>query len=228
LVPFTVAFHHATPHGVVTAVHIPDSPEPVPEAVVATLPEAERAHALTLRGYRQVQFVGGRIALRQACDQLAVRPGPLLPDDRGAPRLPNGIVGSISHKSTLALAMAARASQGSLGVDLEDYGPPRPGIARRILTEAELAAVEVLPEDRRWIAVLLRFSIKEAIYKALDPFVRRYIGFLEARVTPDLHGHAEVVLDLAGHEGPFDVEARYEWLRGRILTSVRVRQARPG
>jgi phosphopantetheine--protein transferase-like protein len=141
--------------------------------------------------------------------------------------VPGGTVGSITHKNTLALAMAARAAQGSLGVDLEDYGPPRLGIAKRILTEPEYAAVEALPESRRWLAVLVRFSIKEAIYKALDPFVRRYVGFHEARVTPDLHGRAEVVLDLSGHEGPFDVDARYEWLRGRILTSVRVRQARP-
>jgi enterobactin synthetase component D len=221
LTPFTVAFHHATPHGVVTAVHIPDSPDPVPDAVLAGLPEAE--HARTLRGYRQVQFVGGRIALRLACEQLGVRPPPLLSDERGAPRVPDGVVGSISHKNTLALAMAAKAGYGTLGVDVEDYGPPRPAIAPRVLTAQELAEVQDLPEDRRWFAILLRFSIKESIYKALDPYVRRYVGFHEAVVTPDLHGGADVSLALANGEGPFDVEARYEWLRGRILTSVRIR-----
>lgn len=29
--------------------------------------------------------------------------------------------------------------------------------------------------------VLLRFSLKEGLYKAIHPFVRRYVGFLEVR-----------------------------------------------
>ena len=210
----------------VTAVHIPDSPEPVPEDVLTRLPPVEAAHARTLRGYRQVQFVGGRLALRQACEQLSVRPAPLLPDDRGAPRVPPGLVGSVSHKSTLALAMAARATGGTLGVDVEDYGPPRLGIAKRILLPEELDAIEGLDSERRWFAVLLRFSIKESIYKALDPYVRRYVGFHEALVTPDLQGAARVELRLEQGEGPFEVDARYEWLHGRVITSARIRRLR--
>jgi enterobactin synthetase component D len=225
VLPYTVAFHHATPHGVVTAVHIPDAPDPVPDEVLAQLPDPEAAHARTLRGYRQIEFAGGRIALRQACLQLGPAPAALLADDRGAPVLPAGLVGSISHKRGLAVAMAARVGQGTLGIDLEDYGPPRPSIAPRILTPEELAYVDALPDGRRWFAIVLRFSIKESIYKALDPYVRRYVGFHEARVEPDLHGAARVSLDLAHGEGPFDVDARYEWLRGRILTSVRIRRA---
>lgn len=221
---FSVAFHHATPHGVVSAIHIPDAPDPVPDGVLTRLPEAEAELARTLRGYRQVQFVGGRLALRLACEQLGVRPPPLLSDDRGAPRLPPGVAGSISHKGGLALAMAARATQGTLGVDLEDYGPPRPQIAPRVLTPDELAAVDALPPDRRWFGILLRFSVKESIYKALDPYVRRYVGFHEARVTPDLHGRAAIELLLANGEGPFEVDGRYEWLRGRVMTSVRIRR----
>jgi 4'-phosphopantetheinyl transferase EntD len=221
--PFTISFHHATPHGVVTAVHLPDAPDPVPEAVLSRLPEVESAYARTLRGYRQVQFVGGRVAMRLACEQVGSRPPPLLPDDRGAPRIPPGLVGSISHKNTLAVAMAARAAQGTLGVDLEDYGPPRPGIATRILTATELRDVDALGGERRWFGVLVRFSIKEAIYKALDPYVHRYVGFHEAEVYPDLYGGARVALSLTGGEGPFQVDARYEWLRGRLLTSVRIR-----
>ena len=38
---------------------------------------------------------------------------------------------------------------------------------------------------------------------------------------------AVVELALAQGEGPFDVDARYEWLRGRILTSVRIRPRGP-
>lgn len=234
MIPFSVAFAHATPHGVVTAVNIPDAPDPVPDGVLATLPPNEAEFARSLRGYRQVQFVGGRIALRESCAALGIRPGAILADDRGAPLLPGGLAGSVSHKATLAVGMAARPGRGTLGVDLEDYGPSRLGIASRVLTADELQAIAALPDQRRWIAVLQRFSIKEAIYKALDPYVKRYVGFHEAVVTPDLHGAASIELRLApppgaggvvrAAEGPFEVDARYEWLWGRLLTSVRIRR----
>jgi enterobactin synthetase component D len=222
---FQPSRHHATPHGVLSAVVIPDRPDPVPDGALAALDEAERSHAAGLRGYRQVAFVGGRIALAAARRQLGAPAGPALPDGRGAPTLPEGWVGSISHKRDLAIAMVARAAGGTLGVDLEDYGPPRLSIADRVLRPGELEAVSHLPEDRRWIATVVRFSIKEAIYKALDPWVHRYVDFLEAEVTPNLAGNARVSLHLQHNEGPFDVDARYEWWNGRILSSVRIRRA---
>jgi enterobactin synthetase component D len=225
-VHFDIAFHHATPHGVVTAVHIPDSPDPVPEEVLARLPTAEAVHARTLKGYRQPSFVGGRLALRKAAEQLGQPvPGPILPDARGTPLLPAALSGSISHKRDLAIGMVSAASHGTLGVDLEDYGPQRLGIAESVLRPEELAELAELPDARRWIALLVRFSIKESIYKAVDPFVRRYVGFHEAFVEPDLQGGARVVLHLANGEGPFTVDARYEWLQGRLLTSVRLKRA---
>jgi enterobactin synthetase component D len=219
---FEIASQHATPHGVLTAVNIPDTPDPVPEAVLANLPPEEREFAESLRGYVQVQFVGGRIALRSAAKQIGFSPGPLLRNDRGAPVLPEGLAGSVSHKRTLAVAMVARSNGATLGVDLEDYGPPRPTIAPRVLTPAELVEIEDLPADRHWTAVVLRFSLKEALYKALDPYVNRYVGFHEAQVFPDLYGTARISLDLANGEIGFACEGRYEWFRGRVLTSARV------
>jgi 4'-phosphopantetheinyl transferase EntD len=216
----------ATPHGVVVAVSIPDRPDPVPEAVLATLADAEARHAITLGGYRQVQFVGGRIALREARRQLGAPLGPILPDARGTPVLPTGFVGSVSHKRDLAIAMVALDDGRTLGVDLEEHGPPRPSIAPRVLRPVELEAIAGLPEARAWIQTVLRFSIKESIYKAIDPWVRRFVGFDEAEVHPDLAGRADVTLHLAHGEGPFDIDARYAWWRGRLVTSVRV--AGPG
>jgi len=170
-----------------------------------------------------VQFVGGRIGLRRACEQLGVRPPALLIDERGAPVLPDGMVGSVSHKRTLAVAMVANDRDGTLGIDLEEYGPQRLGIMGHVLTEDEVRDIEMLPDDRKWIALLIRFSLKESIYKAVDPYVKRYVGFQEAKVTPDLYGRAAVVLNLKNREGPFEADARYEWLHGKLLTSVRIR-----
>lgn len=169
--------------------------------------------------------------MRAACRQLGVRPAPILSDAHGAPVLPEGLVGSISHKRTLAVAMVARDRGGTLGVDLEDYGPPRLSILDKILTPAELEQVLGLREERQWISALIRFSIKESIYKALHPLVHRYVDFHEAEVWPDLQGRARVDLRLERGEGPFHTDARFEWMYGRLLTSVRLRPepcAQPG
>lgn len=222
---YDVAYHHATAHGVLTAVHIPDSAEPVPDAILNRLHADEAAVARTLRGYRQVQFVGGRIALRRACEQIGARPGPILPDHRGTPLISGGLSASVSHKREIAIGMVASNKQGTLGVDVEEYAPMRLKIADQILTPHEVACIADQPDERRWISMLIRFSIKESIYKALDPYVRRYVGFHEATVTPDLHGAAAVTLNLKNGEGPFEVDARYCWLRGRLLTSVRIQPA---
>lgn len=220
--PFSPAFTTACPFGLVAAVHLPDSPDPVPDGVLNQLPDPERELARTLRAYRQVSFVGGRLALHRAVRVMGRRSGAVLPGEGGMPQLPEGLAASITHKRTLAVALAARDCHGSLGVDLEDLHPPRMGVAPRVLRPEELADVEALPEHRRWTGVVLRFSIKEAIYKALYPHVRRYIDFSEASVKPDTDCRAAVTLHLAQGEGPFEIEARYQWLPGQVLSTVRV------
>lgn len=220
---FNLAFHHATPHGIVAAFNIPDSPDPVPDAVMERLHPDEARFAREQKGYRQVQFVGGRLAARQAASQLRIDLPPLLSTERGAPDAPEGLRISISHKRELALAMVSLAGPFQLGVDLEDYGPARPKIAEKVLTPPELAEVRSIEDPTaQWIDTLLRFSIKESIYKAIDPYVGRYVAFKEAIVRPDLEGRAKVELGLSNNEGPFWVDARYEWLHGHLLTSVRL------
>lgn len=207
------------------AFHIPDSPDPVSPEVLERLHPAEAELALQHRGYRQGQFVGGRLALRRACEQLGEQPPAILSSSRGAPVVGERLVGSVSHKRDLAIGMAARPTSGTLGVDIEDYGPPRLSVAESVLCPDELEQIASLPDDRRWIALLLRFSIKECIYKAIDPWVARYVGFHEAKVEPDLQGGARVTLDLKHGEGPFLIDAHYCWLHGRLVTSVRARLA---
>ena len=223
--PYTIAYHHATWHGVLTAVHIPDSRDPVPEPILNQLAPAERAIAKEYGGYRQVQFVGGRLALRHACLQLGTTPVALTSTPRGAPILPKGLAGSISHKRALAVGLVTRDRGFTVGVDLEEYGPARLSIINRVLTEEEISTLEGLGDEERWISTVLRFSIKEAIYKALDPWVQRYVDYKEAIVHTDLEGGARVRLALKQDEGPFEVDVRYTWLRGRIVSTARIRLA---
>ena len=220
--PFSRAFDLALPHGILQAIHLPGDGEPVPEEALKRLHKEEAAYARTLKGHRQVSWVGGRLALRQALRPLISSPPGVLTGPFGEPLLPERISASVSHKKHLADAMAARGMHGHLGIDLEEPGRDRSGIASRVLRPEELEAVDALPESRRWTAILLRFSLKEALYKALFPRVRRYVGFEEARVRPGLDGQAQIDLFLKEEEGPFQVEARYHWIENHLLAAIRL------
>jgi len=205
-------------------VYLPDDPAPVPEQVLQRLHPKERALALDRSGYGQVEFVGGRLAMAHALRMLGGPKVPITKTERGAPRLPNGWVGSVTHKRALAVAIASRDRGQTVGLDLEAHAPVRSGILKRVLTEDELAALDQSP-DRAWLQGVLAFSFKESVYKALDPRVKRYVGFHEAHVAPDLYGSAEIALNLAQGEGPFELDARYQWIGGHVLTSVEIRGA---
>ena len=112
---------------------------------------------------------------------------------------------------------------GHLGVDLEDTGRNRMEIASKVLPEAELTEVRKLPPDCQWTDTVVRISIKEPIYKALAPTLKRYIAFKEAEVRPTLNGTAEITLRLDGELAPHSLEARYAWLEESVLATVRAR-----
>lgn len=221
--PFSIVLKEGHAFGLLAGVALPASPDPVPADVLERLHPEEQRHAETLRGYQQVSWVGGRIAAAAASRLLGVRPAPVLSDPRGAPIAPQDTLLSISHKRDLAVALAARATHGGLGVDLEDLNPPRPLVAPRVLLPSELEAVARLPEPHRWTGVLLRFSLKEAVYKALAPRLGRYIDFAEAEIDPLPDGRADVRLHLEGDTVPMHIEGRYLWMRQQVLTMVRVR-----
>lgn len=191
----------ALAHGACVIVELDD-----PDAALAALSPAERQRAGELGPIRRREFVAGRTALHLALGADAS----ILSDDRGAPILPPGWAGSISHKGALGAALVAPAGAGHIGVDLELAAPPRADIARRILTPREQAA---LPDRGR--AVTLRFAIKEAIYKAVDPYVRRYVGFTEVEL--ELTGDAALVTT----ELPYAIEATWREHAGHWLATAR-------
>lgn len=136
---------------------------------------------------RQRTFAMGRLVAREALALLGADvAGPILHDDRGAPRLPAPLALSLSHKDEVAAALAAIEEGARIGVDVEPLAERAHArdIAAHVLTEGERAELAQLDEDARRRQVLVRFALKEALYKALDPFVRRYVGFLEVEARP--------------------------------------------
>jgi 4'-phosphopantetheinyl transferase EntD len=191
-VAFACAFRLDLPHGRCVGVEI--SPHAPPPDQLAALDPQERAFLATLPPARQPSFAAGRTALRAALGDLGLPLAPLLPGPRGAPRLPPGALGSISHKQHLAVALAASTPAApvatplapadcALGVDLEEERPFRIDISRRVLTPGEREALRSLPEPERTAALRDRFCLKEAFYKAANIFVPRTISFQEVAVA---------------------------------------------
>ncbi len=156
-----------SPHGPCAIVELDEAQL---DATGDALPEGERAALRALTGLRRRDFITGRTALHSVFpDAVAV-----LSDDRGAPALPPAWSGSISHKGPRAAAIAAPAGAGHVGIDLERAVAPRSDIGTRILSPRELRVTG---------AELTRvFAMKEAIYKAIDPIVRRFVGFTEVEI----------------------------------------------
>ena len=220
--PFPTVFELDLSHGMCVGVRIPEGLDTLEPREIAELVPAEIRHAENLRRLRRVTWVAGRVAMRRAIE-LATGSAPeraILPDDRGAPILLPGLAGSISHKRTLAVAMVSDAAAGTLGVDIEERRPRVRDIARRVLTPEEMSRVESLAGDQRAVAVLLRFSLKEAVYKAIDPYFRRFIGFREVAVFPDDSGEAAVELRVTS-ERDLRIEARWAIHGDYFLTSAR-------
>lgn len=210
--------HLTLAHGACVVVELADE-----AAARAHLPPAEQQRALELSPVRRAEYTAGRTALHFALAAAQGQPSavsltptsfadvdPILSDDRGAPLLPASWRGSVSHKGSLAAALIAPAGAGHIGIDLERAISPRGDIGRRILTPREQAA---LPDRGR--AVTLRFAIKEAIYKALDPHVRRYVGFTEVEL--DITGDTVLVTT----ELPFAIEATWREHAGHWLVTAR-------
>jgi enterobactin synthetase component D len=176
-----------TPHGHVRGVHLDEACD-----ALEHLHDDERALATQTPESIRRGFVGGRLAMRSALVAAGAPAAPTLRDARGAPLVPPGFSGSISHKPAVAVALACASNDARVGVDVEIEREGRVDISRRVLTDAELAELE---SDAREIAepanasslrahwTLERFSMKEAIYKAIDPFVQRYVGFREVRLV---------------------------------------------
>jgi enterobactin synthetase component D len=118
--------------------------------------------------------------------------------------------------------LAEAAPDTRLGVDIEVDVARAHDIASKVLTAEEMRDVAALDNEARGREVVLRFSAKESIYKALDPFVLRYVDFKEVAVTPLPGGGADVQPRLKEPKGAFAIEVR--WLRweGFVLTTARV------
>lgn len=133
---------------------------------------------------RKAQFSFGREAAKLALRELNLTGE--ISIGKGSSRepiFPSGFIGSIAHSAEVAFAAVARVSSiCGIGIDLEKISAE---IDRKIIEHIATA------DERGWILadgecvterMLAIFSAKESIYKALNPMLKRYIGFKEVNL----------------------------------------------
>ena len=151
---------------------------------VALFPE-ELAVVASAVDKRRREFTTARHCARKALRGLGLPPVPIGAGERGAPRWPPGIVGSITHCAGYGAAAVARACDiRAIGLDAEPNQPLPAGVldAISIVRErARLAHLTALAPGNCWDRLL--FSAKESVYKAWFPLTRRSLGFDEADIT---------------------------------------------
>lgn len=146
---------------------LPPSPYPEEEAEVRDVAAARRG-----------EFRAGRFHARQALVRLGapLQTIPRLPSR--APRWPWGYVGSISHSSSVCVAVAAKQGRlASLGIDIEPL----------VAVSPRLAAIVLAPGESFEHGLLQVFVAKEAVFKACkrrEPDFRR----IHVRWAPDETG----------------------------------------
>lgn len=179
---------------------------------------------------RRIEFVAGRLCAFQSLLEMGVVTEFPLPAQNRVPIWPPGLLGSISHCASLAVAMVAPASSFyALGVDVETLISPAVvgDIRGSVGRDDELISLESSISCRARSLTLL-FSAKEALYKALYPFACQYKDFHAAEIVAC---EAKVLVlrltqDWCGEwcRGTC-VKVRYRWLDRKVLTAVCIPRA---
>ncbi len=156
------------------------------ETGASLFPEEEQIVGRAVEKRRR-EFATGRACAHRALERLGVAAGPIASGERGEPRWPEGVVGSITHcDGYRACAVASSAELLTIGIDAEPHEPLPAGLIGDIAR----------PEERTWLGELTRtaptvhwdrllFSAKESVYKAWFPLAQRWLGFEDATLMVD-------------------------------------------
>ena len=187
-----------------------------------------RAAPARIAGFRAGRYCAATVLRAAGASVLSVPRG-----DDGAPQWPTGFVGSVTHTATRAFAAVAPASAlRSVGIDCEalvDEVTARE-IGAGVCPEAHeivaRRAGDALPDRRTLLS--LAFSIKESVYKCLNPLVGTFFEFDDVRILAIDARAGRIIMRLhrtlgadfvegVQFEGTFSVED------GHVYTAMTVR-----
>ncbi|NHB86220.1 4'-phosphopantetheinyl transferase family protein [Photorhabdus tasmaniensis] len=154
---------------------------------------------------RRAEYLAARYCARQLLAQLGQPEFNLISDNDRAPIWPKDICGSVSHSAHCAIVLAAPQTNNRLiGVDIETIVSRQnmDELTTMIVNDREIQLLKHchLPFEQ---AFTLAFSVKESLYKALYPQVKRFFGFEAAEITALSLKNNEITLVLRETLSPY-------------------------
>jgi 4'-phosphopantetheinyl transferase EntD len=143
-------------------------------ALLAAEADAFRRSAL------QVRRASGaaRIVARTLIERLGHKSTALPKSPAGSPIWPEGVLGSLAHDSSVAVAaVAPREKLAGIGIDIEPAEALPAELLDFVLTPRERASLAADPCGGR-----LFFVAKEAVYKAVFPLDRQFLDHHDVEV----------------------------------------------
>jgi 4'-phosphopantetheinyl transferase EntD len=150
--------------------------------------------------------------------RLGMPESPILKGEKGEPRWPEGVVGSLTHCEGYRGAVVGRASAvRSVGIDAEPHGVLPDGVLDAISLPVERREIAALPDGMYWDRIL--FCAKEATYKAWFPLTERWLGFEDAHISFAIDAGSDgsgsfvsrILIDPEARSGPPLTELTGRW-----------------
>ncbi|MBI6549466.1 4'-phosphopantetheinyl transferase superfamily protein [Xenorhabdus sp. VLS] len=134
---------------------------------------------------RRAEYLAARYCTQQVLNNLDYPDFQVTNAQDRSPIWPDNICGSISHSANCAIAFAAFDDKyRMIGVDIEQEikSDTIESVSTSVINHTEAALLKecTLPFEQ---AFTLAFSIKESLFKALHPHVKRFFDFHAAEIT---------------------------------------------
>ncbi|MDC9588069.1 4'-phosphopantetheinyl transferase superfamily protein [Xenorhabdus sp. XENO-10] len=134
---------------------------------------------------RRAEYLAARYCTQQVLNNLGYSGFQVTNAQDRSPIWPDNICGSISHSTNCAIAFAASCDKYQMiGIDIEQEikSETVESVSSSIINANEVALLTECPLPFEQ-AFTLAFSIKESLFKALYPHVKRFFDFHAAEIT---------------------------------------------
>ncbi len=204
-------------------------------AAQALTPQLFTLHELTApqaTHKRQAEFLAARLCARHALAQLTgTAHFPRQQENSRIPVWPQGTCGSMSHSHSLAAAIVGSSHTWlGMGLDIEKVisSERAQRLAPSILTPEEYQRCAQFTAAQLALHLTQVFSLKESLFKALNPLTGTYFGFQDAQVLdPPSTASGQTRLQLRkdlSKEWPqgSSLPAQFTTLHGSVLSLVSI------
>uniref|UniRef100_UPI003A8E09E5 4'-phosphopantetheinyl transferase family protein n=1 Tax=Salmonella enterica TaxID=28901 RepID=UPI003A8E09E5 len=170
--------------------------------------------------YLAARYAAQRVLLVGGCDRIPIT------SPHGSPIWPSGWCGSLSHTHEYAMAVVC-PSESNLtpGIDIEVLSPDTMQETAHIFASADELDLLATSDIDYATALLVIFSAKESLFKALYPEVGQFFNFDTAKVCKIDSLNQTFIIELTKTLTPkrikgLKIKGYYSFSNGKVITLI--------